>query len=42
MLKQAFAFAEIKDSTSARVILKRLIKTYPDTQQAVIAKKNWP
>ena len=39
MLKQAFAFAEIKDSTSARVILKRLISTYPNTQQAVIAKK---
>jgi TolA-binding protein len=39
MLKQAFAFAEIKDNTSAKLILQKLIKDHPKTQQAEIAKK---
>lgn len=39
MLKQAFAFAELKDPTSARVVLRRLVKDYPDSSQAEIARK---
>ena len=39
MLKQAFAFAELKDPTSARVVLRRLVKDYPDSRQAEIARK---
>ena len=39
MLKQAFAFAELKDPTSARVVLRRLVKDYPDSHQADIARK---
>jgi len=39
MLKQAFAFAELKDPTGARVVLRRLVKDYPDSRQAEIARK---
>ena len=38
-LKQAFAFAELKDVTSARILLQRLIKEYPKTAQAAIARR---
>lgn len=39
LLKQAFAFAELKDTTSARLILRKLIKDHSRTPQAKIAKK---
>lgn len=38
-LKQAFAFAELKDVTSARILLQRLIKEFPKTAQADIARR---
>ena len=38
MLKQALAFYEIKDKVSARLILKKLIRKYPNSEEAKIAK----
>ena len=39
MLRQAIAFYEIKDKTSAKLLLKKLIKRYPKSKEAAIAKK---
>ncbi|MBW2203835.1 MAG: tetratricopeptide repeat protein [Deltaproteobacteria bacterium] len=38
ILRQALAFYEIKDKTSARLLLKKLIKKYPKSSEAKIAK----
>ena len=37
MLRQAFAFYEIKDKVSSRLLLKKIIKKYPDSSEAKIA-----
>ena len=39
MLRQAIAFYEIKDKTSAKLLLNKLIKQYPKSKEADIAKK---
>ncbi len=39
MLKQGMAFARIGDTTAARILFSRLIKNFPDSNQAMIAKK---
>ena len=39
MLRQAIAFYEIKDKTSAKLLLNKLIKQYPKSKEAEIAKK---
>ena len=39
MLRQAAAFLEIKDKTSARLLLKKIIKEHPGTSEAELAKK---
>ncbi|RLA98098.1 MAG: tol-pal system protein YbgF [Deltaproteobacteria bacterium] len=39
MLKQGMAFANIGDTTAARILFSRLIKNFPDSNQAMIAKK---
>ena len=39
MLRQAIAFNEIKDKTSAKLLLKKLIKRYPKSKEAAIARK---
>ena len=38
MLRQALAFEAIKDTTSAKLLLKKIIKNYPDSNEAGIAK----
>jgi tol-pal system protein YbgF len=38
MLKQALAFKEIKDATSAKFVLKKLIEGYPKSEEAKKAK----
>ena len=38
-LRQAIAFLEIKDKTSTRLLLKKIINRYPDSSEAQIAKK---
>ena len=38
MLRQALAFYEIKDTKSSRILLKRIIKKYPGSNEAKIAK----
>ena len=38
MLRQAVAFAEIKDKTSAKLLLKKVIKEYPNSSEAQIAR----
>jgi tol-pal system protein YbgF len=38
MLKQGFAFAELGDAADARIVLERLIQTYPDCDEASRAK----
>ncbi len=39
MLKQGMAFARTGDTTAARILFSRLIKNFPDSNQAMIAKK---
>ncbi len=39
LLKQGFAFAKLGDKESARILLKRLIKSFPTTPQAKAAKR---
>jgi len=39
MLRQAAAFQELKDITSTRLLLQKIIKTYPNSSEAAIAKK---
>ncbi len=39
MLKQGMAFARIGDTTAARILFSRLIKNFPDSNQAMIARK---
>ena len=39
MLRQAAAFQELKDKTSTRLLLQKIIKTYPNSSEAAIAKK---
>ena len=39
LLKQGFAFSNLGDKANARLILKELVKKYPDANEAVIAKK---
>jgi len=38
MLRQALAFQAINDTTSAKLLLKRIIKNYPGSNEASIAK----
>ena len=38
LLRQALAFYELNDKTSAKLLLKKLIKQYPKTNEAKIAK----
>jgi TolA-binding protein len=38
MLRQALAFYEIKDKESSLILLKRIIKNYPGSNEAKIAK----
>ena len=39
MLKQGLAFSNIGDTANARLILKQLVKKYPKTSEAAIAKQ---
>ena len=39
MLKQAMAFLEIDDKTSTRILLKRIISTFPESDQAKVAEQ---
>jgi tol-pal system protein YbgF len=39
MLKQAMAFLEIDDKTSTRILLKRIISTFPKSDQAKVAEQ---
>jgi len=39
LLRQAFAFLEIKDQTSAKLLLNRVVKNYPGSSEAKIAQK---
>lgn len=39
MLKQGMAFVELGDKSNARLILKELVKKYPDSNEAKIASK---
>jgi len=38
MLKEAKAFLQLKDKPSARIILKQLIRLYPKSREASLAK----
>jgi TolA-binding protein len=38
MLRQAVAFLEIKDKTSSRIMLKKIIRQYPKSSEAKIAR----
>ena len=38
MLHQAFAFEKIDDKTTAGIVFKKLLKNFPDTKEAEIAK----
>jgi tol-pal system protein YbgF len=38
MLKQGMAFLELGDSTAGKILLKKVVKNYPDSNQAKIAK----
>jgi len=38
MIRQALAFYEIKDKTSSRLLLKKVIKQYPNSDEAKIAE----
>lgn len=39
LLRQAGAFLEIKDKTSSRLLLKKVIEKYPKSSEAKIARK---
>ena len=39
MLHQAFAFEKIDDKTTANLVLKKLVKNFPKTKEAEIARK---
>jgi TolA-binding protein len=39
MLHQALAFEKIDDKTTAQLVYKKLIKEYPQSKEAGIAKK---
>jgi len=39
LLKQGLAFVRLGDNNSAKIVLKKLIKFYPNTPQARVAKK---
>ena len=39
LLKQGFSFSSLKDKANARLILKELIRKYPDSKEAKIARK---
>lgn len=39
LLKQGFSFSSLKDKANARLILKELIRKYPDSKEAQIARK---
>ncbi len=39
LLKQGFAFSQLKDNTNARLVLSELVKKYPGSNEAAIAKK---
>ena len=39
MLKQAMAFLAIDDKTSTRILLKRIISTFPESDQAKVAEQ---
>jgi tol-pal system protein YbgF len=39
MLQQAFAFERIDDRTTANLVLKKLVKRFPQTREAEIAKR---
>jgi tol-pal system protein YbgF len=39
LLKQGFAFANLGDTANAKLILKELVRKYPDSNEAKIAKK---
>jgi TolA-binding protein len=39
LLRQAQAFLEIKDKTSAEVLFKKVVKNHPGTSEATIAQK---
>lgn len=39
LLKQGLAFYELKDEKTGKIILEKLIQTYPDSEQAATAKK---
>jgi TolA-binding protein len=38
-LRQAMAFLEINDKTSAKLLLGKVVKTYPGSNEAKIAQK---
>lgn len=42
LLKQGMAFAKLGDKQSARIVLEKLIKQYPTSEQAARAKKQIP
>ena len=39
LLKQGFSFLNLDDKSNARLILRELIRKYPDSNEAEIAKK---
>ncbi|MDF1551470.1 MAG: tol-pal system protein YbgF [Deferrisomatales bacterium] len=39
LLKQAFAFDAIGDPTDAKILLRKVLREHPDSEQAVIARK---
>ncbi|MBI5379235.1 MAG: tol-pal system protein YbgF [Nitrospirae bacterium] len=39
LLKEAYAFLELKDKSNARTLLKRLVALYPKSEEAALAKK---
>lgn len=39
LLKQGLAFSQLKDTTNARLVLSELVKKYPDSSEAAIARK---
>ncbi|MBE0616349.1 MAG: tol-pal system protein YbgF, partial [Proteobacteria bacterium] len=39
LLKQAFAFDAIGDPVDARILLKKILREHPSSEQAAIAKK---
>jgi TolA-binding protein len=39
LLKQGMAFAKLGDNESAKIVLNKLIKKYPKSPQAGVAKK---